>query len=206
MPSTTIYPSALRMLQNGTLDLDTDTLKLALVTSSYTYSSAHDYFNDITNEVANGNGYTSGGATVGSVTLTTTLANSWATTWGTGTAYTLGQLVIPSTPNTYIYQCVVAGTSHAATEPTWTTTKGVNNTDNTVTWLNVGKSVTVFDFADVSWAASTITARGAVLYEDTGDTATSALICFLDFDSDVTSTAATFTVTVPSIGLLIAAA
>ncbi len=204
--TTSIYPSGLRLLQNGSIDLDTDTLKLALVSSSYTYSASHDYFNDITNEVTGSTGYTAGGAAITSPTLTTTLADSWATTWAVGTAYTVGQIVIPSTPNTYLYQCVVAGTSHGATEPTWSTTRGVNNTDNTVTWLNIGKSVTVFDCADVSWATATITARGAVLYEDTGVSSTSGLILFIDFGENITSTGATFTVTIPTIGLLLSAA
>ena len=48
------------------VDWVTDTIKVALTTSSYTPDQdAHDFFNDVTNEVANGNGYTSGGATLG---------------------------------------------------------------------------------------------------------------------------------------------
>lgn len=200
-----IYPSALRLLQNGTIDLDTDTLKLALVTASYTYSSSHDFFNDITNEVS-GAGYSAGGATITSPTLTTTLANSWATTWAANTAFTLNQIIRPTSGNTYLYQAVVAGTSHATTEPTWSTTRGINNTDNSVTWLNIGRSVTAFDCDDVTWASATITARGAVLYESTGVASTSGLLIFLDFGEDITSTGANFTVTMPSQGLLVAAA
>jgi hypothetical protein len=49
---------------SGGIDLDTDTLKIALVTSSYTPDQdAHDNFDDVTNEVT-GTGYTSGGATL----------------------------------------------------------------------------------------------------------------------------------------------
>ena len=43
----------------------TDTLKLALVTSSYTPDiDAHDFFDDITNEVAASGSYAAGGATL----------------------------------------------------------------------------------------------------------------------------------------------
>lgn len=52
------------------IDWDTDTIKVALATSTYTPSaSTHDFFNDITNEVT-GTGYTAGGATVGSIAVT----------------------------------------------------------------------------------------------------------------------------------------
>lgn len=54
--------------------------------------------------------------------------------WQTGTAYGLGQKVVPTTLNGYVYECTVAGTSHASTEPTWPTTLGQTVTDNTATW------------------------------------------------------------------------
>ena len=54
------------------LDLDSDTLKVMLVTSSYTPNfGTHDFKGDVTNEVS-GTNYTAGGATLGSVTLTQT--------------------------------------------------------------------------------------------------------------------------------------
>lgn len=46
------------------VDFATDTIKLALVTNTYTIDQdAHDFFNDITNEVT-GTGYTAGGVTL----------------------------------------------------------------------------------------------------------------------------------------------
>ena len=48
---------------------------------------------------------------------------------------------------------------------------------------------------DPSWAAATITARGALIYNATqGDKA----VAVLDFGSDIASTAGTFTVTLPA--------
>lgn len=59
-----------RMLGLGTMvDLDGDTIKLALTTSSYTPDQdAHDFFDDVTNEVSASGTYSAGGATL-SVTL-----------------------------------------------------------------------------------------------------------------------------------------
>src|ERR1044072_4016231 len=109
-----IFNSFKRDIMNGALDLDTDTIKVALVTSSYTPNQdTHTKFSDVTNEVS-GTGYTAGG---------TALANKAVT---------------------------------------------ADNTDNEG----------VFDADDVTWSSSTITARGAVVYKDTGTASTSKLICY----------------------------
>lgn len=51
---------------DGTIDLDTDTIHVALVTSSYTPDQdTHDFFDDVTNEVV-GTGYTAGGSALAS--------------------------------------------------------------------------------------------------------------------------------------------
>lgn len=133
-----IYNNFKKLIMNGGIDLDTDTIKVALVTSSYTPDQdTHDFFDDVTNEVV-GTGYTAGGAS---------LANKAVT---------------------------------------------ADNTDNEG----------VFDADDVTWSTSTITARGAVIYKSTGTASTSALICYLDFGSDKTSTAGTFTISWNAEGIL----
>lgn len=64
------YGNAFLKAFNKEVDWDSDTVKVALCTSSYTPDQdAHDYFNDITNEVS-GAGYTAGGATLTGKTLT----------------------------------------------------------------------------------------------------------------------------------------
>lgn len=126
-----VYNSFKSKIMDGSIDLDTDTIKVLLVTSTYTPDQdAHEDYADITNEVANGNGYTTGGET---------LANAAVTT---------------------------------------------DDTDNEG----------VFDADDVTWAASTITARGAVVYKDSGVAGTSWLICYLDFSSDQSSSSGDFTI------------
>lgn len=79
----------------------TDTIKVALVTSSYTFSDEHDFFDDITNEVS-GTGYTAGGATL---TVTTSQDNTdnegvldaTDTTWTTSTITARGAVIYKST-------------------------------------------------------------------------------------------------------------
>jgi hypothetical protein len=120
-----------RLAQKG-IDLDSDSIKVALATNAYTPNQdTHDFFNDITNEVT-GTGYTAGGQALASVT--------WAYTAGTNT---------------------------------WT-----------------------FDAADTVWTSSTLTARYAIIYDSTpGTAATNPLIGYVDFGADVSSTAASFTIT-----------
>lgn len=125
-----LYGSFPAKLANKEIDWDTDTIKVALTTSTYTPSQdTHDYFNDITNEVT-GTGYTAGGATLASKTVTYT-----------------------------------SGTNTQA-----------------------------FDAADVTWSASTITARYAIIYDSTGTSSTSALIGYVDFGADVISSGGDFTI------------
>ena len=133
-----IYNAFKKNIMNGTIDLENDVIRVALVTSSYTPDQdAHEFFDDITNEVV-GTGYVQEGAALASKAVT------------------------------------------------------ADNTDNEG----------VFDAANVTWSSSTITARGAVLYEDTGTPSTSALIAYIDFGSDKTSTAGDFTIEWNSEGIL----
>jgi hypothetical protein len=63
------YGNGLLKCVNGNIDLDTDTFKIMLTTSSYTPNQdTHDFRDDVTNEVS-GTGYTPGGATLSGVSL-----------------------------------------------------------------------------------------------------------------------------------------
>lgn len=99
----TIYNSFKRDIMNGGIDLDTDTIKVALVTSTYTVDQdVHDNFDDITNEVT-GTGYTAGGATLASVTVTVDNTDNEGVfdaadvTWSTSTITARGAVVYKST-------------------------------------------------------------------------------------------------------------
>jgi hypothetical protein len=54
----------LKQFNGNALDLDTDTLKVALFTSSATIDATIALYSALTNEIANGNGYTTGGVTI----------------------------------------------------------------------------------------------------------------------------------------------
>lgn len=74
----TFYDSFVEALGDGTIDLDTDTINVALFTSSYTPNVATDTaYSGLSGEVANGAGYTTAGAALASVT--------WAQSGGTAT-------------------------------------------------------------------------------------------------------------------------
>ncbi len=76
-----------------------------------------------------------------------------------------------------------------------------------------GKTITVdaannrvvYDANDSTWAASTITARYAVIYKDTGVDATSVLIGYIDFGADKSTVATDFTIEFSADGVFRAA-
>ena len=46
-----LYDAGRAAFANAAVDWDTDTIKMALVTSGYTFSQTHDFFNDVTNVI-----------------------------------------------------------------------------------------------------------------------------------------------------------
>jgi len=84
--SITQYQTFNKYVGDGTIDLDTDTFKVTLHTSSYTPNAAtQTVYADLTNELSTAVGYTSGGVALGSVTWgQTTTTMKWDaadTTW-----------------------------------------------------------------------------------------------------------------------------
>jgi hypothetical protein len=138
MATTKTYGSVISKAFNKEIDFDSDTIKVALLSSSYTPNQdTHDYFNDVSSFEVSGTGYTAGGATLANKSVTYT---------------------------------------------------GATN-------------VTKFDADDVSWTSSTITARYAVVYDSTGTASTSALIGYVDFGSDQSSSSGTFSIVWDSAGI-----
>ncbi len=135
-----LYGQFLQKALNKEVDFDSDTIKVALLTSSYSPNQdTHDYYDDVVANEVTGTGYTTGGATLASKTSTYDSANN----------------------------------------------------------------VIVLDAADVTWSSSTITARYAVVYNDSGATAgTKPLIGYVDFSSDQSSTNGNFTITWDATGIV----
>jgi len=102
----TAYDHLWKLLLTGAVDLDTDELKLALVTSSYTPSAAHVEWADVSaNEVATGSGYTTGGATLASPATTNSTVDYDDVTW-------------PSLTKTFRYAvCYKSGSGGGLTNP-----------------------------------------------------------------------------------------
>jgi hypothetical protein len=116
---------------------------------------------------------------VGTHDFTATTGSSFKIALYTSSA-TLG-----ATTTAYSATNEVSGTGYTATGEALT---NVTPTTSGTTALT--------DFADQTWASSTITARGALIYNDTaaGDPA----VLVLDFGADKTSTAGDFTVVFPA--------
>ena len=67
---TAIYNNFAGELLKADIDMESDTIKLALITDSYTLDEdGHTHFDDITNEVT-GTGYTAGGIVISNITVT----------------------------------------------------------------------------------------------------------------------------------------
>lgn len=104
-----IYNAFKKNIMNGGLDLDTQDIKVALVTSTYTPDQdAHEDFADITNEVS-GTGYTAGGESLASKAVTADNTDNEGVfdaadvTWSTSTITARGAVVY--------YDSTVAATS-----------------------------------------------------------------------------------------------
>jgi len=67
-----------------------------------------------------------------------------------------------------------------------------DNTDNEGVW----------DGNDVTWASSTLTAGGAIIYKSTGVILNDLLVCYLDFGGDQSSSSGDFTIQWGSEGIL----
>ena len=73
MATTKTYGNLISKAFNKEVDFDSDTIKVALVTSSYTPNQdTHDYWDDVATNEVSGTGYTAGGETLASKTVTYT--------------------------------------------------------------------------------------------------------------------------------------
>ena len=120
---------------NKEIDWDTDTIKVALLTSTYTPSQAHNFYDDLTNEVANGNGYTTGGATLANKTQ--------AYTEGTGvTKFDADDSAWTASTFTFRYAAVYVATGNSATS-------------RLIGYVNFGADITIVSgTVTIPWAAT----------------------------------------------------
>ena len=108
-----------------------------------------------------------------------------------------------STGNTFKIALYTSSATLSAATTAYTATNEVSGTGytaagNTLTNVTPTTSGTTAytDFADTTWSTATITARGALIYNDTAAGDPSVIV--LDFGSDKTSTSGDFTIVFPT--------
>lgn len=83
------------------------------------------------------------------------------------------------------------------------TAGGVTVTGKTVTYTTATNTLMLDATTDPVFSTVTLTAiRYAVFYIDTGSSATSPLLCYMDFETDQAATAANLTIQLPASGIL----
>lgn len=206
-----VYANGILSFGAKLIDLPSDSLMCALL-ASYTVGATlatATHVNDVITggvaaEVASGGGYSTGGVALSSVGWAVTAANSWGVTAATATAYNRGDIVIPASPNGYLYQAVVAGTS-GGSAPSWPTVVGTTVADGGITWLNIGTSVTVLSAADITYTSSGggFSAVAGLVYDATpGSYSTDLVVSYFDFGGTLSASGGgTIEITVPAAGI-----
>ena len=105
--------------------------------------------------------------------------------------------------NTFKIALYTSSASLAASTTAYTTSNEVSGTNytakgNTLTRIDPSRSGTtaLTDFADTTWSSSTITARGAMIFNE--DTSGDTSVLILNFGADKSSSAGDFTITFPT--------
>jgi|TARA_R110000824_G_C15043124_1_gene660614 hypothetical protein len=105
--------------------------------------------------------------------------------------------------NTFKIALYTSSATLSAATTAYSATNEVSGTNytaagNTLTRVDPATSGTTAytDFADTTWSSSTITARGAVVYNDSASGDPSVIV--LNFGADKTSSAGDFTITFPT--------
>jgi hypothetical protein len=123
-----IYNSFFFDVAKGSIDCDTDTFKMLLVTATYSPNvDTHAKRSDVTNEVANGNGYTTGGATLSGFTTGSSGTTAWIDfttdpTWATATITARGALIYNSSVSNKAVAVLDFGSDITSTAGTFTVT------------------------------------------------------------------------------------
>ena len=105
--------------------------------------------------------------------------------------------------DTFKIALYTSSASLAASTTAYTTSNEVSGTNytakgNTLTRIDPSSSGTtaLTDFADTTWSSSTITARGAMIFNE--DTSGDTSVLILNFGADKSSSAGDFTITFPT--------
>lgn len=84
-----IYNRFKANLMNKEIDLEADTVKIALLNNSHSFTATHNTWSQVSgNELASGNGYTTGGAALAGKAVTQAATTKWDATDATWTSST----------------------------------------------------------------------------------------------------------------------
>lgn len=91
-----IYNRFKANLMNKETDLEADTIKVGLLTSSHTFTATHNTWSQVSANETSGTGYSAGGASLSNKTITQAATTKWDaddTVW-TGSSFTAAHAVI----------------------------------------------------------------------------------------------------------------
>lgn len=115
MATTKVYGSVMAKAFNKEVDWDTDTIKVALLTNSYTPNQdTHDYFDDVNTFEVTGTGYSAGGATLANKTnaydgaSNTLVLDADDVTWATSTITARYAVIYDASPAANATKPVIA--------------------------------------------------------------------------------------------------
>lgn len=107
MATSKAYGLLAKAIFNKEVDWDTDTIKVALLSSSYTPNQdTHDYFDDVSTYEVTGTGYTAGGATLATKTnnydtaTNTLVLDADDVTWASSTITARYAVIYNASPGT----------------------------------------------------------------------------------------------------------
>jgi hypothetical protein len=134
-----LYGQFLSQALNKEIDWDTDTIKVALLTNSYTPDQdSHNYFDDVsTYEVSGATGYTSGGNTLTNKTNTynsgtnTIVLDADDTTWSSSTITARYAVIYDASPATNATRPLIGYVDFGSDQSS-------SNGNFTITWDSTG--------------------------------------------------------------------
>jgi len=142
------YDRATLYVGNGTynagspqISIAAQPIKVALLTSSYTFSASHNVYGDLTNELTTSGGYTAGGQAIGSLTFTqsSTVSNldgadvQWTASGGGIPAFRYAAIYIDATLNGVVKPLIGVIDNNGSDVPATTAPNTL-----TVTWNATG--------------------------------------------------------------------
>ena len=119
------------------------------------------------------------------------------TTTGTGNVFKIALYTSSATLSAATTAYTTSGTTHEVSNSGTNYSTGGNTLDNVTPTTSSTTALT--DFADTTWSSSSMTARGALIYNSstTAGTADRAVVV-LDFGADKTSTSGDFVIQFPA--------